>query len=341
MNNKPIRHQAAGHDGTYTDEAELLVFKPTNDTEVKFYEDMQSRNAQQPRKEVGLQTWMPLFIGTLLEGLPADMQGNPLTSVPILDGKGPEKLAQGVKTGSGRPIVVLENLLHGYSRPIIIDIKLGRVLHDDLTDNEKRERLIAVSESTTSGSLGFRICGMKVQHKKQICDLEERYYEKDDQDYFTVNKHYGRDLTDLTVMGGLKLFFSSEDLSCERQVKLISIFRSRLTLLLDTLLKEEVRLISSSLFFVYEADSKRWDELKDEDTLLRSTMDAEEISDLSDDEDEAESMHPPTPLSSLSLIDFAHSRLAPNEGKDDNVIFGLERLIEQFDELLKGSNDIN
>ena len=44
----------------------------------------------------------------------------------------------------------------------MIDIKLGRILYDKDTSEEKRLRMEQVSSDTTSGSLGFRICGMQV-----------------------------------------------------------------------------------------------------------------------------------------------------------------------------------
>ncbi|KAL9064819.1 MAG: hypothetical protein Q9157_007695, partial [Trypethelium eluteriae] len=58
--------------------------------------------------------------------------------------------------------IVLENLAAGFVRPNILDIKLGARLWADDAPLEKRARLDAVAASTTSGSLGFRVAGMRV-----------------------------------------------------------------------------------------------------------------------------------------------------------------------------------
>jgi 1D-myo-inositol-tetrakisphosphate 5-kinase/inositol-polyphosphate multikinase len=57
----------------------------------------------------------------------------------------------------------LENLLHGFTRPCILDLKMGSLLYDNEATDEKRKRMIHQSISTTSSSLGLRICGMKVK----------------------------------------------------------------------------------------------------------------------------------------------------------------------------------
>ncbi|KAI9682987.1 MAG: hypothetical protein M1822_006180 [Bathelium mastoideum] len=58
--------------------------------------------------------------------------------------------------------VVLENIAAGCLRPNILDIKLGARLWADDAPAEKRARLDEVAAATTSGSLGFRIAGMRV-----------------------------------------------------------------------------------------------------------------------------------------------------------------------------------
>lgn len=58
--------------------------------------------------------------------------------------------------------VCLENILHGFTKPCILDLKMGGLLYDEDASEEKRERMINHSITTTSGLLGLRICGMKV-----------------------------------------------------------------------------------------------------------------------------------------------------------------------------------
>jgi hypothetical protein len=58
--------------------------------------------------------------------------------------------------------IVMSNLSYNFKRPNIIDIKLGTKLFDRFASEEKINRMQNVANTTTSGSLGFRICGMKV-----------------------------------------------------------------------------------------------------------------------------------------------------------------------------------
>lgn len=58
--------------------------------------------------------------------------------------------------------VVISNLAHDFEKPNIIDIKLGTKLYDRFASPEKMERMKNVADTTTSGTMGFRICGMKV-----------------------------------------------------------------------------------------------------------------------------------------------------------------------------------
>jgi 1D-myo-inositol-tetrakisphosphate 5-kinase/inositol-polyphosphate multikinase len=59
----------------------------------------------------------------------------------------------------------LENALHGFTRPCILDLKMGSLLYDSDASEEKRKRMINHTITTTSGSLGLRISGLKVSAK--------------------------------------------------------------------------------------------------------------------------------------------------------------------------------
>lgn len=56
----------------------------------------------------------------------------------------------------------LENVLHGFTRPCILDLKMGFLLYDNEATEEKRKRMIHKFMTTTSGSLGLKISGLKV-----------------------------------------------------------------------------------------------------------------------------------------------------------------------------------
>jgi 1D-myo-inositol-tetrakisphosphate 5-kinase/inositol-polyphosphate multikinase len=72
-------------------------------------------------------------------------------------------------------------------------------------------------------------------------------------------------------------------------------------------------------------DDEKYDS---QDPLIKEFAVAED--DESDDENDEIT---PFSLSQLKLIDFAHSKLAPGKGHDENVIQGIENLIEIFQTL--------
>lgn len=146
---RAFQHRAAGHDGLLTEGEGALVFKPYHAKEAAFYMEVQRRRVDEPgaAQDVPLHLWMPCFMGVLEQG---DVR----------------KPGASGNTPAGSKYIVLNNLLHGYSRPNVMDIKLGSVLYDEDAPLEKRQRLQEVSRTTTSGSLAFRICGMKIERGK-------------------------------------------------------------------------------------------------------------------------------------------------------------------------------
>ncbi|AQZ17489.1 ARG82 (YDR173C) [Zygosaccharomyces parabailii] len=329
IQHKLLKHKAAGHDGTLTDDDELLVFKPATTQELDFYKSVQERTFNNTRAtdgDVPLYSWMPTFLGVLDEGL----REVPESACAISSEKhiGDQAMNKSSKCQRSK-YIVLENLLHGFHKPNIMDVKLGKILHDENASNEKMSRLGQVSRTTTSGSLGFRICGMKIQHNKQAGELESSHFEQSGDGYIFVNKNFGYSLKKQNIKDAFKMYFANDSLSPRRVWQLKHTFLQRLQLLYNTLLEEEVRMVSSSLFFVYEGDNDRWDALDDQDTLIRdSFLDSDEES-----EDDEEQDLQKTPLSSLSLIDFAHSKLVDGKGYDENVVDAVENMMELFQDL--------
>jgi 1D-myo-inositol-tetrakisphosphate 5-kinase/inositol-polyphosphate multikinase len=60
--------------------------------------------------------------------------------------------------------IQLQDIAHSYSQPCIFDIKIGQRLYDDDASFEKQERMKKQAMETTTGTLGLRICGLKVRH---------------------------------------------------------------------------------------------------------------------------------------------------------------------------------
>lgn len=58
--------------------------------------------------------------------------------------------------------VVLENLAHAYTRPCILDAKLGTVLYSPEATEEKRARMDKQARETTSHETGLRLTGCQV-----------------------------------------------------------------------------------------------------------------------------------------------------------------------------------
>src|SRR5690606_27062959 len=101
--------------------------------------------------------YVPAFLGTLAPSTPAD--------IPPEAAAQAESLSEAVATQpkhNRNLLIVLENLTAPFHNPTILDLKLGSQLWDEDASLEKRARLDAVANSTTSGSWGYRIAGMKV-----------------------------------------------------------------------------------------------------------------------------------------------------------------------------------
>lgn len=281
-------------DGVLSDESGALVIKPCTAREVSFYESA----AAHP-----ISKWMPTFFGTLQ--LSNTLPGTDTTPA--------------VPTHNRNASIVLSNATHGFVKPCVLDIKLGAQLWDNDAPQDKRDRLDAVSDKTTSRALGMRVAGMRVWKKG----------EEDKDGYYKVyDKHYGRTFSAETVIEAIKEFFAA-DIS-EPQVKLIAErFRTKVSEIKAVLEAAESRMYSASLLFVYEGDGIALDKaLKEEAENAKKpvkTLEEEE----EDDEDDTKAKL----VENLVLIDFAHATWTPGEGPDENMLHGVrstEKLLAQI-----------
>jgi len=135
--------------------------------------------------------------------------------------------------------IVLQDLTHGYKHPTILDVKIGVRQYGDDATAEKRESQTKKSLSTTSATLGFRICGM------QVWETSQRYRH--------LHKYEGRLMTRDTAQETLKNFFYNG--TRERREILISAIE-QLQSLLVTLEnhQSQYRFYSTSLLLLYEGD---------------------------------------------------------------------------------------
>ncbi len=59
--------------------------------------------------------------------------------------------------------ILLENVTARFHYPCILDLKMGKRQHADIDSDKKRLSKIQKCESSTSSTLGVRLCGMQVR----------------------------------------------------------------------------------------------------------------------------------------------------------------------------------
>ena len=169
--------------------------------------------------------------------------------------------------------LVMENVADGYKKPNILDVKLGARLWADDAPPAKRAKLDKVAEETTSKALGFRVAGMRVWHGLNAVDQQGvnldgyKFYDKD----------YGRKLTPENVVEGFEDYFrvarGTRPLGPTRE--LIERFIDNLKDMRKILEKEESRMYSASLLFVYEGDPAALQEARSLENHVLDSMEAE------------------------------------------------------------------
>lgn len=313
---KAFENAAAGHDGVLSDSSGEMIIKPCTQAEVDFYQ-------QTLIDHPDFAELMPAFMGTLSLGAPAQAV-DATAANEILETAQAQKEQQ--TTGTGivtETAIVLQNLEYGLKRPNVLDLKLGSLLYDTSnTTPEKAARLDKVASETTSGSLNFRIAGMKVWNGKS---------------FDTYDKFYGRGFNADNVKDGFATFFAGLGTGVRPgdAAELLETIEAEISKARHALERSESRMYSASLLIAYEGDGDALDTLMGgQPKTPRLQEKAPTLGEVKQSEEEEEEEDGVPAAYQVKMIDFAHAAWTPGEGKDENVIKGLKNVEKQMDQLI-------
>ncbi|KAK3306724.1 uncharacterized protein B0T15DRAFT_413188 [Chaetomium strumarium] len=379
----PYSHAVAGHDGTLSDPDGELFIKPCVQQEIDFYE-------KAFRDHPDFASLMPCYIGTL--------ELNDATDVDSLNEQLPavaDHLSQGLKeeavrmakaaaakaagpAGSHDSVgwkpsrkistnksVVLENSTHGFKKPNILDAKLGRRLWADDAPLEKRKKFDEITRTTTTGSHGFRIAGMRVY---KGADSPK---ELDPDGFRSYDKEYGRyQVNKDNVVQEIRKFIFNDRAGIDDDLgrAIAQAFLEDLKRVEEVLANSETRMYSASLLFTFEGDGEALraaiermnalasDASEENDVVREADVTQEKLAGIeaqvapcpvegdikvielmgdvaADGAEEDDDLSSLPRICSLKLIDFAHAEWVPGQGPDENSLFGVRSLIKIFEEL--------
>ena len=229
--------------------------------------------------------------------------------------------------------IVLENVANGYEKPNILDVKLGARLWADDAPAAKRVKLDMVAGETTSKPLGFRIAGMRTFQGKDMVGRGDVTADG----YRLYDKAYGRSFKVDTVVEGFKEYFSlGKEAKVEQAMrKTIRRFIGDLKEMRNIMAKEESRMYSASLLFVYEGDPQSLRDAYLTEKEILNSLQADPPADQSigdgEGDDGTRPMFPA--IQSLKLIDFAHAQWTPGQGPDRNILHGIDSVIKILSEV--------
>jgi inositol-polyphosphate multikinase len=307
-------------DGVLSDPSGTLLIKPCTPRELSFYESLHLHPTLAP--------YVPSFLGTLAPSTPAD--------IPPEAAAQAESLAEAVAAQpkhNRNLLIVLENLTAPFHNPTILDLKLGSQLWDEDASLEKRARLDAVANATTSGSLGYRVAGMKV-------------WDPITGNYKVYDKMYGRQFNETDIIKVVEDFFAGLGDEIELKIKLAERFLETVTGVRDVLEREESRMYSASLLFVFEGGAKELKEAieaeaiadeerrKKQEARRASAVDTDEEDIDEDEDDDDDDDVPRKGVANCKLIDFAHATWTPGQGPDENMLKGVRNTEKLFKEFL-------
>ena len=308
-----------------TDPSGDLVIKPCTQSEVDFYQETVANHVE-------FAALMPTFMGTLQLGKSKQLEDtiqaanlpNDQSALAATDQtpNALEGLHGSIATTRGKPLdtelaIVLENIAAGFRKPNILDIKIGKRLWADDAPLAKRTRFEKIATETTTGSLGFRVAGMKIWKSNA---------------YHVYDKWYGRSRTVQDVHEAFEELFDLKtgdgDIGSFEEV--VDGIVEAVDEVEHTISGQETRMYSSSLLFVYEGDrAARREALESAYTSTKAQDSVTSIpamvadDDNDDDEDDIQQSSSKK-IFDIRVIDFAHAAWTPGQGPDENMLSGIQ-----------------
>ncbi|EDO40953.1 predicted protein [Nematostella vectensis] len=227
-----------------------------------------------------------------------------------------QQLSKMAKACKLQKFIVLENVAYQFSYPCILDLKMGTRQHGDDAPSEKRARIMAKVESSTSKTLGVRACGLQV-------------YQQNSGRFMCRNKYYGLKLTEEGFKRELVSFLNNGQ---RLRLELIEPLVQRLRRLYKVLDKQHsYRFYSSSLLLMYEGDEAIGHYERENSTHEKS----EEENSLSRSNSTASFKNLRHTKVDVRMIDFAHTTWGnTRSGPDKGYLFGIENLIRLLEEIM-------